>query len=52
MMLENNQLLLARVSRLDYEWEEAQLSNDTLAMDSLENQIREAHGLMYTFWPG
>lgn len=43
MMLENNQLLRARVSRLDYEWEEVQLRNDTLAMGSLEDQIREAH---------
>eukprot|EP00435_Cladocopium_sp_Y103_P034748 s3258_g9.t1 len=46
--LESNELLRARIQRLECEWDGAQVANDLDAMDSLEDQIRDAHGLMYT----
>lgn len=48
MMVETNELLKARVSRLDHEWEDAQARGDQDAMETIENQIRETHALMYS----
>jgi len=46
MMMETNELLRSRVSRFDHDWEDAQARGDQDAMENIENQIREAHGLM------
>ena len=48
MMVETNELLRARGSRLDHEWEDAQVRGDQNSMEHIANQIRETHGLMYS----
>jgi len=47
-MIETNTVLRARVTRLEGEWEQAQLNNNALLMAQIEGQIREAHGMIYT----
>ena len=47
MIVETNEFLRARVSRLDHEWEDAEVHGDQDSMEHIANQIRETHGLMY-----
>ena len=47
-MLETNELLRGRIASLENEWHEAEVVNDTDAMDVLESQIQDAHGMIYT----
>ena len=47
-MIETNTVLRARVTRLEGEWEQAQLNNNALLMAQIEGQIREAHVMIYS----
>ena len=47
-MRETNSVLRTRIERLECEWDDAQIHNNSLLMAQIEGQIREAHGMMYT----
>ena len=47
-MRETNSVLRTRIERLECEWDDAQIHNNSLLMAQLEGQIREAHAMMYS----